>query len=131
MKTIVYKKIFNKYRIAKICESQGADITLRFEEPIEAKLFVGKAAYTVSCGIAKIPTRELEGAEITPKLYTGAGKEEIEGFSFTGSNVIYTDSDATLTRSIADAVSVIFDKLKKQETAISEIKSRLDQKLKF
>lgn len=131
MKTIVYKKIFNRYRIAEICESEGADITLRFEEPIEAKIFVGKAAYTVSCGIAKIPTRELELAEITPKLYTGAGKEEIEGFTFSGGSVIYTDVDAKLTRSIADAVSIIFDKLKRQEAAISEIKSRLDQKLKF
>ena len=131
MKTIVYKKMFGRYRIAEIRESNSDELILRFEEPIEAKLFIGKSVFNVSCGIAKIPQRHLYSGEICPKLYTGEGKEEIEGFAVACGEVAQIGSDSEFRKSVGEAVAQILQKLNEQDTAIAQIKGRLDQKLKF
>lgn len=131
MKTILYKKMFNKYRIAEIRDSQNPEITLRFEEAIEAKLFIGKSAFTVSCGIAKIPPSQILDGEICPKLYTGTGKEDIEGFIVSYGEVVRTSPDSEFAKTVGEAVIEILQRLSKHEKDISEIKGRLDQKLKF
>ena len=131
MKTILYKKMFNKYRIAEIRDSQNPEITLRFEEAIEAKLFIGKSVFTVSCGIAKIPPSQISDGEICPKLYTGTGKEDIEGFIVSYGEVVRTSPDSEFAKTVGEAVIEILQRLGEHEKDISEIKGRLDQKLKF
>ena len=131
MKTIVYKKLFNKYRIAEIRESDSADLTLRFEEPIEAKLFIGEGVFSVYCGIAKIPKSHLHDGEISPKLYTGTGKEDIEGFISVCGEVAEISCDSEFKKSVGEAVVSILHRLDLQDKAILQIKDRLDQKLKF
>lgn len=131
MKTIVYKKLFNKYRITKIQEGNAPELTLRFEEPIEAKLFIGEAVFTVSCGTVTIPTKKLCDGEISPKLYTGGGKEDIESFTISCGKLLRTTPDSEYVKCLGEAVESISERLNKHEDDISTIKSRLDQKLRF
>ena len=131
MKTILYKKMFNKYRIAEIRDSQSPERILRFEEPIEAKLFIGKDAFTVSGGIAKIQASHLNEGEVRPKLYTGTGKEDIEGFIASYGEIMRTSPDSEFAKTVGEAVIDILQRLSEHEKDISQIKNRLDQKLKF
>ncbi len=131
MKTIVYKKLFNKYRITQIREALRPEITLKFEEPIEAKLFINNAVFTVTRGSVEIPQAALCEGKICPNLYTGAGKEDIEGFSLSHGEVIRATPDSEYLIALGYALEQISERVGECESTLSEIKGRLDQKLKF
>ena len=131
MKTIVYKKILKQYRITEIREGTAGEICIKFEEPIEAKLLVGKSAFCVSCGIAKIPCEKLSDGEIEPKLYTGAGKEEIEGFIFLAGMPILKSPDGEYLRRLGEAYEKLLGRLNEYGEEMLKIKDRLEGKLKF
>lgn len=131
MKTIVYKKIFKQYKIAEMRESANSEITLIFEEPIEAKLFIGKSAFSVCCGIARIPSEEVPEGEICPKLYTGTGKEEPEGFFVCHGEVVRVKSDDEISKTAAKSLIEMLGRIEHCEHAISEINGLLDRKLNF
>ena len=131
MTTIVYKKILNCYRIVKIHTDGSSEIVLQFANAIDAKLFIGKSALEVRCGKAEVKKAALCDGEICPKLYTGATLEEIEGFIFTNGAVLRKSLDESYVRELSEAVEEISEKLAEYESAISEIRCRIDGKLKF
>ena len=131
MKTIIYKKILNQYRITEMRENRSDEIFVKFEEPIEAKLIIGKAVFEVSCGIAKIPKINLSDGEIYPQLYTGSAKERIEGFIMHAGVPILKSPDGEYLKMLGEAYEAILKRLDEYGEDISKIKERLDQKLKF
>lgn len=131
MKTIVYKKILNQYRITEIRETSGNEICIKFEEPIEAKLLVGKLAFEVSYGIAKIPQGKLSDGEIRPNLYTGCRKEEIEGFFMLAGVPLCKSQDDEYLMRLGEAYEKLLTRLDEYGEELLKIKERLDGKLKF
>ena len=131
MKTIVYKKILNQYRIAEIREGSGNKICIKFEEPIEAKLLIGKSAFCVSCGIAEIQCKNLPDGETEPKLYTGGGKEKIESFVILAGVPFLKSPDGEYVRSLGEAYERVLKRLDEYGDEIIKIKERLEQKLNF
>ena len=131
MKTIIYKKMLNQYRITEIQENRSDEICVKFDEPIEAKLIIGKSVYGVSCGIAKISKSKLPDGEIYPELYTGAGKEKLESFIMLSGVPFAKGPDEEYVKLLAEAYENIQKKLDEYGEDILKIKERLDQKLKF
>ena len=131
MTIIIYKKLLNQYRISKIHNADSSEITLKFEEPIEAKLFIENAAFDVSGGIVKIPRDILQGGEAVPKLYTDTGKEEIEPFVISGKTITRVCQDSEYLLFLAQSVTAISKRLDECESTLLEINRRLDGKLRF
>jgi hypothetical protein len=129
MTTIIYKKLLERYIIDAIHESEGDGVTLTLCEPIDARIVIGEEIYQVKKGISKISG--IPEGLIQPKLYTGTGKEDIEGFIVSYGEVVRTSPDSEFAKTVGEAVIEILQRLGEHEKDISEIKGRLDQKLKF
>ncbi len=129
MTTIFYKIILGRYLIDKIAENAGMGVTLKLEEPIDAPLTIGENIHRFEKGVCRID--KLAEGEISPKLYTGARLNELEGFVYkNGAAHLKRDPNRFMADTLT-ALGVIEKRLYALETLSAELSEKISRKISF
>ena len=131
MITIIYKYALNRYLISEIKEACGDEILIKIDEPINASLMIGKKAFHIERGTAKIKCRDLSDGKISPRFYRGKRLVSLEGFILNNGSVIRDSIGDELSRELASELYSLSKTVKELSDRITELEDKVSGKITF
>ncbi len=123
MTTIIYGKRNGIYECVKISNGSEEKTRIIFEEPLDAKLVIGKYLFSVNAGICDADISSLPDGEYSPILFLGERPfrlEELRVFCGKVSRRLVDDEYIRRLSHVCDELSSRVDALEKTTTVISE-----------